>query len=139
MSRHPKISNSILETIGHTPLVRLNRLPAHGAAEVLVKLESFNPMCSVKDRIGASMILAAEQAGRITPGKTTLIEPTSGNTGIGLAMAAAAKGYRLILTMPDSMSIERIRVLRTLGAKVVLTPDAQGMKGAIEAAEQLPD
>jgi cysteine synthase A len=137
MSRRPKISNSILETIGHTPLVRLNRLPAPGAAEVLVKLESFNPMCSVKDRIGASMILAAEQAGRITPGKTTIIEPTSGNTGIGLAMAAAAKGYRLILTMPDSMSVERIRVLRALGAEVVLTPGVQEMKGAITAAEQL--
>jgi cysteine synthase A len=137
MSRRPKISSSILETIGHTPLVRLNRLPAPGAAEVLVKLESFNPMCSVKDRIGASMILAAELAGRITPGKTTIIEPTSGNTGIGLAMAAAAKGYRLILTMPDSMSIERIRVLRALGAEVVLTPGVQEMKGAIIAAEQL--
>src|SRR5436305_29481 len=137
MSRHPKISHSILETIGHTPLVRLNRLPAPGAAEVLVKLESFNPMCSVKDRIGASMILAAEQAGRITPGKTTIIEPTSGNTGIGLAMAAAAKGYRLILTMPDSMSVERIRVLRALGAEVVLTPGVQEMKGAITVAEQL--
>ena len=137
MSRRPKISNSILDTIGHTPLVRLNRLPAAGAAEVLVKLESFNPMCSVKDRIGASMILAAEQAGRITPGKTTIIEPTSGNTGIGLAMAAAAKGYRLILTMPDSMSVERIRVLRALGAEVVLTPGVQEMKGAITAAEQL--
>jgi len=137
MSRRPKISNSILETIGHTPLVRLNRLPAHGAAEVLVKLESFNPMCSVKDRIGASMILAAEGAGRITPGKTTIIEPTSGNTGIGLAMAAAAKGYRLILTMPDSMSSERIRVLRALGAEVVLTPGVQEMQGAIAVAEQL--
>jgi cysteine synthase A len=137
MLRRPKISNSILETIGYTPLVRLNRLPAPGAAEVLVKLESFNPMCSVKDRIGASMILAAEQAGRITPGKTTIIEPTSGNTGIGLAMAAAAKGYRLILTMPDSMSVERIRVLRALGAEVVLTPGAEEMKGAIVAAEQL--
>src|ERR1043165_2105045 len=139
MGRRPKISNSILDTIGHTPLVRLNRLPAAGAAEVLAKLESFNPMCSVKDRIGASMILAAERAGRITPGETTIIEPTSGNTGIGLAMAAAAKGYRLILPLPDSMSIERIRVLRALGAEVVLTPDAKGMKGAIETAEQLPD
>lgn len=139
MSRRPKISNSILETIGHTPLVRLNRLPAAGAAEVLVKLESFNPMCSVKDRIGASMIDAAERAGRITPGVTTIIEPTSGNTGIGLAMAAAAKGYRLILTMPDSMSVERIRVLRALGAETVLTPGAQEMKGAIAAAEQLRD
>src|ERR1700754_2463300 len=106
MSHRPKISNSILDTIGHTPLVRLNRLPAAGAAEVLVKLESFNPMCSIKDRIGAAMILAAEREGRISPGRTTLIEPTSGNTGIGLAMAAAAKGYRLILTMPDSMSSE---------------------------------
>jgi cysteine synthase len=137
MSRRPKISNSILETIGHTPLVRLNRLPAAGAAEVLVKLESFNPMCSVKDRIGASMILAAEHAGRITPGITTIIEPTSGNTGIGLAMAAAAKGYRLILTMPDSMSSERIRVLRALGAEVVLTPGVQEMKGAIAVAEKM--
>jgi cysteine synthase len=137
MTRRPKISNSILETIGHTPLVRLNRLSAPGAAEVLVKLESFNPMCSVKDRIGASMILAAEREGRITPGKTTVVEPTSGNTGIGLAMAAAAKGYRLILTMPDSMSDERIRVLRALGAEVVLTPGAQEMKGAIEVAERI--
>ncbi|MFL6216085.1 MAG: cysteine synthase A [Blastocatellia bacterium] len=139
MSRHPKISSSILETIGHTPLVRLNRLPAANAAEVLVKLESFNPMCSVKDRIGASMILAAEREGRITPGVTTIIEPTSGNTGIGLAMAAAARGYRLILTMPDSMSIERIRVLRALGAEVVLTPGAQGMNDAIATAERLRD
>jgi cysteine synthase A len=137
MSRRPKISNNILETIGHTPLVRLNRLPAADAAEVLVKLESFNPMCSVKDRIGASMILAAERDGRITPGITTIIEPTSGNTGIGLAMAAAARGYRLILTMPDSMSVERIRVLRALGAEVVLTPGAQGMNGAIATAERL--
>ncbi|HKQ08762.1 MAG TPA: cysteine synthase A [Blastocatellia bacterium] len=137
MARRPKISNSILDTIGHTPLVRLNRLPAAGAAEVLAKLESFNPMCSVKDRIGASMILAAERAGRITPGKTTIIEPTSGNTGIGLAMAAAARGYRLILTMPDSMSVERVRVLRALGAEVVLTPGAQEMQGSIAAAEQL--
>lgn len=139
MSRRPKISSSILDTVGHTPLVRLNRLPAPGAAEVLVKLESFNPMCSVKDRIGASMILAAERAGRISPGKTTIIEPTSGNTGIGLAMTAAARGYRLILTLPDSMSTERIRVLRALGAEVVLTPGTQGMDGAIKTAEQLRD
>ena len=137
MSRHPKISDSILDTIGHTPLVRINRLTPPGAAEILVKLESFNPMCSVKDRIGSSMILAAEYDRRITPGKTTIIEPTSGNTGIGLAMAAAARGYRLILTMPDSMSVERIRVLRALGAEVVLTPGSQGMKGAMSVAEKL--
>jgi cysteine synthase A len=126
-----------LEAIGHTPLVRLNRLPANGSAEVLVKLESFNPMRSIKDRIANAMIEAAEVEGRIAPGKTTIIEPTSGNTGIGLAMTAAAKGYRLILTMPDSMSVERTRVLRALGAEIVLTPDARGMKGAIEKAEQL--
>ncbi|HXG93413.1 MAG TPA: cysteine synthase A [Blastocatellia bacterium] len=137
LSSRPKICSNILETIGHTPLVRLNRLPIAGSAEVLVKLESFNPMSSVKDRIGASMIEAAEREGKISPGKTTIIEPTSGNTGIGLAMAAAAKGYRIILTMPDSMSVERIRVLRALGAEVILTPDEQGMKGAIEKAEQL--
>jgi cysteine synthase len=137
MWRRPKICNNILETIGHTPLVRLNRLTAAGSAEVLVKLEAFNPMRSVKDRIASAMIAAAEEEGKVSPGKTTLIEPTSGNTGIGLAMTAAAKGYRLILTMPDSMSTERIRVLRALGAEIHLTPDALGMKGAIERAEQL--
>jgi cysteine synthase A len=137
MSRRAKICNNVLEAIGHTPLVRLNRLPAAGSAEVLVKLESFNPMRSIKDRIANAMIEAAEREGRISPGETTIIEPTSGNTGIGLAMTAAAKGYRLILTMPDSMSVERIRVLRALGAEIVLTPDARGMKGAIERAEQL--
>lgn len=137
MSRRPKICNNVLETIGHTPLVRLNRLPVPGSAEVLVKLESFNPMRSVKDRIGSAMIAAAEQESKITPGKTMLVEPTSGNTGIGLAMTAAAKGYRLILTMPDSMSLERIRVLRALGAEVVLTPDKLGMQGAIEKAQEI--
>jgi cysteine synthase A len=137
MSQRPKICANILETIGHTPLVRLNRLPTPGAAEILVKLESFNPMRSVKDRIGCSMIEAAERDGKITPGRTTIVEPTSGNTGIGLAMAAAAKGYRLILTMPDSMSLERTRVLRALGAEIYLTPDELGMKGAIKKAEEL--
>ncbi|HVF91818.1 MAG TPA: cysteine synthase A [Blastocatellia bacterium] len=137
MSRRPKICKNILETIGHTPLVRLNRLPDPGSAEVLVKLESFNPMRSVKDRIAYSMIQTAEDEGRISPGKTTIVEPTSGNTGIGLAMTAAARGYRLILTMPDSMSVERTRVLRALGAEIRLTPDALGMQGAIEKAEEI--
>src|SRR5918911_577570 len=103
MSGRPKICSNILETIGHTPLVRLNRLPAEGSAEVLVKLESFNPMRSVKDRIAYAMIDAAEREGKITPGKTTLIEPTSGNTGIAMAFVAATKGYRCILIMPETM------------------------------------
>jgi cysteine synthase A len=137
MTQRPKICNNILEAIGHTPLVRLNRLPGHGSAEVVVKLESFNPMRSVKDRVGFSMIEAAEREGKISPGKTTIVEPTSGNTGIGLAMTAAAKGYRIILTMPDSMTAERTRVLRALGAEIVLTPDALGMQGAIEKAEEI--
>jgi cysteine synthase A len=137
VSQRAKICNNVLETIGHTPLVRLNRLPAPGSAEVLVKLESFNPMRSIKDRIAFAMIDAAEREGLITPGKTTIIEPTSGNTGIGLAMTAAAKGYRLILTMPDSMSVERIRVLRALGAEIVLTSEKSHMKGAIDKAEEL--
>jgi cysteine synthase A len=137
MPRRPKICTSILEAIGYTPLVRLNRLPGLEAAEVLVKLESFNPMRSVKDRIGCSMIEAAEREDRISPGKTTIVEPTSGNTGIGLAMAAAAKGYRIILTMPSSMTAERTRVLRALGAEIELTPDELGMQGAIERAEEI--
>ena len=137
MSQRPKICSNILETIGHTPLVRLNRLPAAGSAELLVKIEAFNPMRSVKDRIAFAMIDAAEREGKITAGKTTIVEPTSGNTGIGLAMTAAARGYRLILTMPDSMSLERTRVLRALGAEIFLTPDELGMKGAIDKAEEL--
>jgi cysteine synthase A len=135
--RRPKICSSILDTIGHTPLVRLNRLPVPGSAEVLAKIEAFNPMRSVKDRIGFAMVDAAEIEGKIAPGRTTIVEPTSGNTGIGLAMAAAAKGYRIILTMPDSMTAERTRVLRALGAEIVLTPDARGMQGAIEKAEEI--
>lgn len=137
MNQRPSICNSILDAIGNTPLVRLNRLPGTGSAEVLVKLESFNPMRSIKDRVGFAMIDAAEREGKISPGKTTIVEPTSGNTGIGLAMTAAARGYRLVLTMPDSMTEERTRVLRALGAEIVLTPDAQGMKGAIEKAEEI--
>lgn len=137
MPQRPKICSNILGTIGYTPLVRLNRLPEPNSAEVLVKLESFNPMRSVKDRIGCAMIEAAEREGRISPGKTTIVEPTSGNTGIGLAMTAAAKGYRIILTMPDSMTTERTRVLRALGAEIELTPDALGMRGAISRAEQI--
>jgi cysteine synthase A len=135
--QRPKICSSILDAIGHTPLVRLNRLPAPESAEILAKIEAFNPMRSVKDRIGFSMIDAAEREGRIVPGKTTIVEPTSGNTGIGLAMAAAAKGYRIILTMPDSMTAERTRVLQALGAEIVLTPDPLGMQGAIEKAEEI--
>lgn len=137
MTQRPKICASILETIGHTPLVRLNRLPVAGSAEVLVKLESFNPLGSIKDRPASAMIEAAEREGKISPGRTTIIEPTSGNTGIGLAMTAAAKGYRIILTMPDSMSEERIRILRALGAEIFLTPSAGGMRDAIDRAEQL--
>jgi cysteine synthase len=134
-----RVYDSIVDTIGATPLVRLSRLAkAHAAkAEILGKCEFFNPLASVKDRIGFAMIDAAEKAGRIKPGKTVLVEPTSGNTGIALAFVAAAKGYRLILTMPDSMSIERRRMLQILGAELELTPAARGMRGAIERAEAL--
>jgi cysteine synthase A len=137
MPQRPKIANNMLELIGYTPLVRLNRIPASGSSELLVKLESQNPMASVKDRIGAAMIDAAERAGRIKPGETVIIEPTSGNTGIGLAFAAAVKGYRLIVTLPDTVTVERRRVLTALGAEVVLTPDEGGMKQAIQKANEI--
>ena len=137
MPQRPKIAADMLELIGYTPLVRLNRIPYAGSAELVVKLESQNPMDSVKDRIGAAMIEAAERDGRIEPGRTVIVEPTSGNTGIALAFAAAVKGYRLIVTMPETVTEERRRVLAALGAEVVLTPGPEGMKGAIKRASEL--
>jgi cysteine synthase A len=129
-------AETILDLVGGTPLVRLNRLPANGSAKVWAKLEAFNPGGSVKDRIGKAMIEDAEESGLLKPGDV-IVEPTSGNTGIGLAMVAAVKGYRIILVMPDTLSVERRMLLKAYGAELVLTPGAEGMKGAIAKAEEL--
>ena len=129
---------TVLDLVGNTPVVRLRRLPGEGAATVWAKLEAFNPGGSVKDRIGLAMIEAAEAAGMLGPG-STIVEPTSGNTGIGLAMVAAVKGYRLILTMPETMTAERRALLKAYGAELMLTPGKAGMKGAIALAQEMAD
>src|SRR5499425_3964539 len=133
---HDRIYDSICEIIGRTPIIRLKRIPGDHSAEILVKLESMNPGGSVKDRIGLSMIEAAEREGRLKPGGT-IVEATSGNTGIGLAMVCAAKGYNAILTMPDDVSMERVALLRAYGARVVLTHRLEFMQGAINKAEEI--
>jgi cysteine synthase len=132
-----KLYDSILDLIGNTPIVKLNRIPDPNGADVYMKLESFNPGGSVKDRAAFEMIRRAEQEGKIVPGKSTIIEPTSGNTGIGLAMVCAARGYRCIITMPDNATVERVKILKAYGAEVHLTPAEKRMQGAIDKANQL--